>query len=464
MSRARAGATEGTTETIDDGLVDEPVVVPLAYSDDALTHRFVEKHKDHLRFTSSMNTWFVYDGMRWVPEKTLFALDEARGVCRAAAAECNSSDAVRRSIASAKTVAAVEKLARADRAIAATDDQWDQDPWLLNTPDGVIDLRTGIMRLATPNDYMTKITAVAPNGTPTMFSKSLFKKFLDRVTNGDLALQGFLRRFGGYCLTGLTIEQALAFLYGTGANGKGTFVGVLAGILNDYHCTAAIETFTASKYDHHPTDLAGLRGARLVTASETEEGRRWAEAKVKMLTGGDTIKARFMRQDYFAYEPQFKLMISGNHRPGLNSVDEAIRRRFCLVPFTVTIPAKDRDRKLAAKLKEEWPLILQWLIEGALEWQKAGLAPPAAVVEATTEYLADEDTIESWITDRCRRDAEKWESIQKLYESYSDWCKANGEWVSSSKTFSLKLQERGFKSFRSGDDRKRGRLGLELLM
>ena len=147
-----------------------------------------------------------------------------------------------------------------------------------------------------------------------------------------------MQRLAGYALTGRTSEHALAFLYGTGANGKTTFLNAITGCAGDYHRTAPIETFTASNSDRHPTDLAGLRGARLVTAIETEEGRRWAESKIKALTGGDQIAARFMRQDFFEYAPQFKLVIAGNHKPGLRTVDEAIRRRFHLVPFTVTIP------------------------------------------------------------------------------------------------------------------------------
>ena len=157
-----------------------------------------------------------------------------------------------------------------------------------------------------------------------------------------------------------------------------------AGILGDYHSTAPIETFTATISDRHPTDLAGLRGARLVTATETEEGRRWAEAKIKTLTGGDQISARFMRQDFFDYLPQFKLLIAGNHKPGLRSVDEAIRRRFNLIPFTVTIPAGGARPELGDKLKAEWPGILQWMIEGCLDWQESGLAPPEAVTPPPT--------------------------------------------------------------------------------
>ena len=287
-------------------------------------------------------------------------------------------------IASAKTVAAVERLAKADRRIAATVDQWDADPWLLNTPGGVVDLRDGGYRLHNPADYITKISGTAPDPSRPI---PHWLAFLERVTAADAELIAFLQRIAGYCLTGSTSEHALFFLYGTGSNGKSTFLNAITGVIGGYCRTAPIETFTASPSDRHPTDLAGLRGARLVTAVETEEGRRWAESKIKALTGGDKIAARFMRQDFFEYTPQFKLLIAGNHKPGLRSVDEAIRRRLHLIPFTITIPAEERDLGLPDKLKAEAPGILNWMIDGCLQWQQIGLAPPKVVTDATAAYL-----------------------------------------------------------------------------
>ena len=158
---------------------------------------------------------------------------------------------------------------------------------------------------------------------------------------------------------------------GSAPTARRTFLNAITACAGDYHRAAPIETFTASNHDQHPTDLAGLRGARLVTAIETEEGRRWAESRIKALTGGDKIAARFMRQDFFEYTPQFKLIIAGNHKPGLRSVDEAIRRRFNLIPFTVTIPPDERDQQIGDKLKAEWPGILAWMIAGCADWQRA---------------------------------------------------------------------------------------------
>ena len=246
-------------------------------------------------------------------------------------------------------------------------------PWRAAT----FDLRTGVGRPPDPLDYITKKTAcgAAPAGTP----HPLWTKFLDRVTGHNVELQGFLQRYIGYCCTGFTTEHVFVFAYGTGANGKSTFINTIAGILGDYATVADMSTFIASNHERHPTDLAKLRGARLVVAQETQKGRRWDETKIKALTGGDKITARFMRQDFFDFMPTFKLFIGGNHKPRLSNVDEAMRRRLLLVPFTVQIPRGRTRPAPAEKLKAEWPAILRWCIEGCLEWQRIGLAPPGVV-------------------------------------------------------------------------------------
>ena len=424
-----------------------------AFSDEQLALRFASRHSAELRYVAAWSKWLWWDGSRWQTDDTLQSFGKARAVCREAANECNKSK-VAVGIASAKTVAAVERLAKADRRLAATADQWDADPWSLNTPDGVVNLLTGDMREAQPHDYFTKITAVGPGGEcPTWLN------FLNIVTGGDVELQQFIQRMAGYTLTGVTREHALFFGYGTGANGKSVFVNTISGIHADYHRTAAIETFTASTVDRHPTDLAGLRGARLVTAVETEEGRRWAESKIKSLTGGDKIAARFMRQDYFEFTPEFKLLIAGNHKPTLRSVDEAIRRRFNLIPFAVTIPPEQRDETLTEKLKAEWPGILAWMIEGCLMWQAEGLRPPEAVISATAAYLEAEDALAQWIEDCCYREP-SWASVTELFNSWKVWADRAGELGGTLKRFSQKLEDRGFEKQRRKDGR--GFIGLRL--
>jgi putative DNA primase/helicase len=422
-------------------------------SDEALATQFVSRYADNLRYVAAWGRWLEWDGQRWRFDDTLHAFDLARRICREIASAYEIK--VGKAIASAKTVAAVERMGKTDRRIAAVTDQWDCDTWLLNTPGGVVDLRTGELRTAQQSDYQTKMTAVTPGGEcPTWLA------FLRRVTGDDNELATYLQTVLGYSLTGETREHALFFCYGTGANGKSVLLSTITGILADYCTTAPIETFTASASERHPTDLAGLRGARLVTATETEEGRRWAESKIKVLTGGDKISARFMRQDFFEFTPNFKLMIAGNHRPGLRSVDEAIRRRFHLIPFAVTIPPAERDHALAEKLKAEWPGILSWLVEGCRIWQRDGLRAPKAVLEATAHYLESEDALAAWLDERCERDPAAWTSRAHLFASWNGWASAAGEFVGTSRRFLSALEARGFEDARQNNGR--GFRGLKL--
>ena len=411
-----------------------------AFSDDALALRFAELHAADLRYVDRWSTWMRYDGMRWQADDTLAVFDRARVVCRTAAAEAAESK-LAKELTSAKTVAAVERLARSDRRLAATADQWDADPWLLNTPAGTVDLRTGAKLEHRPADYQTQVTAVAPDATcPT----PRWRAVLERATAGDEALMGYLQRLFGYALTGSTREQTVHFAYGTGAISKGTIINTVAGCMGDYHKAAPIETFTASNVDRHLTELADLRGARLVTATETEEGRHWAESRIKMLTGGDPVRARFMRQDLFEYVPKFTLLISGNHKPGLRSVDEAIRRRFHLIPFSVTIPPNERDPDLTEKLKDEWPGILRWMIEGCLAWQQTGLRPSNVVRSATDAYLQAEDAMAAWIEEATSLDPNGWDSTTNLFASWTAWSTKAGEYTGTMRRFVQNLETRGF--------------------
>jgi putative DNA primase/helicase len=423
--------------TLDNGEGEE--ARPPEFSDEALALRFASRHANNTRYVAALGKWFIWDTERWLTDDTLYAFNLARRICRQAAIEC-PAEKTKVAIASAKTVAAVERLARADRRLAATVNQWDAHAELLNTPAGVVDLCTGDTRPSRPEDYFSKITGVSPNPD---YPIPVWLSFLDRITAGDADLISFLKRLCGYGLTGSTREHALFFFWGTGANGKSVFLGTVGGCAGDYHRTSPVETFTASAGERHPTELAALRGARLVTAIETEEGRRWAESKIKSLTGGDRIAARFMRQDFFEFTPTFKLIIAGNHRPGLRSVDEAVRRRFHLVPFAVTIPEGERDGELPEKLKSEWPGVLAWMIAGAVEWQGRGLAPPAAVRVATAAYLEAEDALAAWIEEATERMPDAWESSTNLFRSWKSWADRTGEYVGSLKKFSQRLEDRG---------------------
>jgi putative DNA primase/helicase len=408
-----------------------------AFSEEALALAFADRHADELRYVAEWGRWLIYDGRVWKVDKTRQVFSLARELCREAG-NAAERDHTKQKIASAKTRAAVVALAGEDPRLAASTAQWDADPWLLNTPDGVIDLCNGQMLEHRRDDYMTKMTAVAPRG-----DCPRFKKFLGQVFAADSTMVRYMQRVGGYVLTGDTSEQALFFQWGPGGNGKGVLTNVERGILGDYHQTAAMDTFTASRQERHPTELAMLRGARLVTSTETEEGTRWAEAKIKTLTGGDAISARFMRQDFFEYVPQFKLKISGNHRPQLRGVNIAIRRRMNLIPFMVTFSGDECDPQLAEKLKSEWPGILAWMIEGCLEWQRVGLQPPAAVIEATEDYLDNEDSVGAFLKEYCELDPNGEVSSAELFGKWKTYAMDNNAFIGSAKQFAGWLAERG---------------------
>jgi putative DNA primase/helicase len=206
-----------------------------------------------------------------------------------------------------------------------------------------------------------------------------------------------------------------------------------------------------------------LRGARVVSVSETEDGKRWAETRIKQVTGDDPITARFMRQDFFTYKPQFKLHVSGNHRPSLNSVDKAIRRRIKLIPFEVIIPEDKRDNNLANKLKTEWSGILALMIQGCLEWQKHGLKVPEKAQLATDDYLDSEDKIGNWIFECIdTSDVNHYTSSTDLFKSWERWSQANGEWTGSSKLLIKTLQDRGYRKARALDNSSNGFAGMKV--
>ena len=322
---------------------------PIQFSDAALALRFRARHAEGVKHVAAWGKWLIWDGTRWAEDDTLRAFDLSRGICSAASAralrtiaDARAATRIATKVASAQVIGAVLKIAQADRSIARTSDVWDADPWLLNTPAGTVDLQTGTLSPHDRGARCTKITAVGPASARDADSP-LWTRFLHEITGGDAELQAYLKRAVGYCLTGSVREHALFFAHGPGGNGKGVFLNTVAAILGDYATVASMDSFTATHTDRHPTDMAMLRGARLVTAQETEEGRRWAEAKVKALTGGDPITARFMRQDFFTYRPQFKLFVAGNHKPSLRNIDDAIRRRLHLIPFTFKPEQPDRD-------------------------------------------------------------------------------------------------------------------------
>jgi putative DNA primase/helicase len=435
------------TQTIElrhaDGDDDAPpsvTVLPDTLTESDVAGVFAREYEGMLRFCHTTGGWFYWDDAHWSRNDDGQAPHLIRGLSHDLSA--GQKPKVKATVRKRSFTSGVEYFARNDPAFSVTFAKWDQDPYLLGTPNGTVDLRTGEMKRADPVDGITKITSIAPSDNADC---PLWLQFLADSTGDDAELTRFLQQWTGYCLTGDTREHALAFVHGGGGNGKSVFLNTVSYILLNYAVTASMDTFTASRSDKHPTDLAMLRGARLVTASETEEGRAWAESRIKQMTGGDPISARFMRQDFFTFQPQFKLCIVGNHQPALRNVDDAARRRFNIIPFNRK-PAKP-DRGLETKLRGEAPAILRWMLDGCLDWQQGGLVRPASIVEATETYFAEQDVFGQWLSDCCRVELDNRnisEFATDLFESWSTYAEHAGEYAGSAKAFGQNLVKRGF--------------------
>lgn len=430
-------AIEGCREVY--GVHDDGVLLTVALeTEEDCALEWIRLHPDW-RYTDAFGQWhwYDYDAAIWRKADKLQHYSTVRDLVRRTG---------RKNLKKAAAVNGIVSLARSNPGTATSAEDWDGDPWLLGTPGAVIDLRTGKPIDDPKAAHITKQTAVpiAPRGTPT----PLWEAFLARVTGGDTELIGYLQLIAGYALTGSDREQCLFFAHGSGGNGKGVFINTLTGILGEYAHVASGDLLLEAKGDRHPTDMASLRGKRFVSASELRPGARWDEQRLKSLTGGDPITARFMRQDEFTYRPQFTFVIAGNHRPSFSGVDEAIRRRLRLIPFTATIPASERDPTLPEKLRAEWPGILRWMLEGCLDWQWMGeIGTPTRVKDASQAYLDAEDSIGQWVQDRIVRTDPQLKSFatrKELFEDWTRWVGDNGGPNWGAKTLYIALEERGF--------------------
>lgn len=390
-------------------------------TEDGVALAFAGEQQDRLAFDHTQQRWYVWQGDRWLLDETGLAFDLARDMVRGVRMIDPEQP---KSLAKIGFTRAVETAARSDRRCAVHVAMWDQDPWLLSVPGGYINLRTGEMLSGRPGLYMSKQTAVAPaaSGTPA----PEWERFLDQATGGDKEMQAFLQRLCGYCLTGDVTEEILTFIYGPGGNGKGVLIGTLTGILGDYAVSMPMEAFTANSRVNPEYYRAQMYGARLVTASETESGATWAESQIKELTGNEApVSARHPHGRPFTYQPGFKLAIVGNHAPKLKSRSPAMERRLRILPF-VHKP-ENPDHTLKERLREEWPAILRWMIDGCLDWQDMRLGTCKAIQEATSSYFEQQDSFGRWIEDKCILDSTLSVKTGVLFSNFKSWMVANGE-------------------------------------
>jgi putative DNA primase/helicase len=429
------------------------------------SERFVAQHGENIRYCYLWGKWLVWTGTRWGRDDAGLVHRLAKKTVRSMYRDASHAEDEERRKAVAKhasrsegadKIKAMLELARSEVPVAP--DELDSDPWLLNVSNGTVDLRTGTMREHRREDLITKLAPVEyePNATaPT------WEAFLERVLPGE-ELRTFVQRAAGYSATGDTSEQVMLINHGAGNNGKSTFQEALAAALGDYSMRAPTEMLMAKRAGGVPNDVARLKGARFVAASETEEGRRLAESLVKDLTGQDTISARFMRAEWFDFRPTHKLWLSTNHKPEIRGTDNAIWRRIRLVPWTVAIPPAERDRKLAEKLRNELPGILAWVTRGCIDWRREGLQAPAEVRKATAGYRSEMDVLGDFLADRCFRGERLQVGKDELYKAYQMWSEDAGERTETKRKFGMLLKERGIEDGRNSERTKRIWKGIGL--
>jgi putative DNA primase/helicase len=417
--------------------------------------RLVADHGVDLRFCKPWKKWLVWDGQRWRDDATGEVMRRAKDTARAVYGESSEKHGARSE--SRSGIESMVVLAQTETAIPVRPDDLDAAPWSLNVLNGTLDLRTGHLRNHHREDLLTKLAPVTyePKAKcPTWLA------FLDRVMAGDKDLVRFLQRAVGYSLTGSAREQCLFILYGTGANGKSTFLGTISQLLGEYASSTPTETLLVKTGGGGiPNDVARLKGARFVSAIEAEDGRRLAEALIKQMTGGDTMTARFLYGEFFEFLPEFKIFLAVNHKPLIRNTDHAIWRRIRLVPFTVTIPEAERDKDLPEKLRRELPGILTWAVQGCLDWQREGLGMPAAVQRATAEYRAEMDVLDQFLAERCEVAASPADTrrlrvkVSRLYAAYEEWCTAAGvRFPLARPALSTRLKERGLEIKKTGGE------------
>lgn len=361
----------------------------LPFTDLGNAERFVREHGEDVRYCAEIKKWFIWNGSFWEKDSSGEIYRRAKKTVRGMLIEAAhiESEEVRKALVkherrseSENRIKAMVNVAQSESGIPIRLTHFDADPMLFNVQNGTIDLRKGELRKHRREDLISKISPVTYDP---LAPAPLWGAFIKRITNGSEGLAEYLARTVGYSLTGETAEHALFLLYGTGANGKSTFLEALRYVMGDYAATADFGAFLASKGQGIRNDIARLKGARFVTATESEAGKRMAESLVKQLTGGDQVSARFLYGEFFEFHPAFKLFLGTNHRPKVIGSDEGIWRRIRLIPFTLTIPPSERDKKLTAKLKSEAQGILNWAIDGLRDWLDGGLKDPAEVLAAT---------------------------------------------------------------------------------
>ncbi|OPL16339.1 MAG: hypothetical protein AVO38_08295 [delta proteobacterium ML8_D] len=419
--------------------------------------RFAGKYRGQVAFVTAWGKWMFYDGTRWT---TKGAESQVRHLSHkvaksfyhlaAEAVDKNATDRLAKWAAtSSRSSAITAMLKEASAMLAIEPERLDTNPWLFNCENCTINLKTGSLQPHDRNDFITKITPVFfnPEATAPTFLKVLQTCLAEDVIE-------FVQRFFGYCMAGTTKEQCLSIWYGTGQNSKSTVLNAVQAAFGEYAQTTRPETFMVRYNNTNTSDLAKLRGARLVTAAEGEDGQRLAESSVKQMTGGEQIQARALYQDFFEFTPEFKIILCTNHKPIIRGTDYAIWRRIRLIPFTVTIPLDQQDKDLAEKLKAELPGILTWVVAGAAKWLQNGLGTSEKIQAATHDYQSEQNIIQNFFDANCVEMPDATVGATDLFRNFDQWRKDEGHRKVTQTKFGNMLGDLGFHKDRNTIGRK----------
>lgn len=419
---------------------------PLARSDYGNALRLIAAHGHEIRYNYDRGRWYAYTGSQWVeqPRSGGIVREYAKDIAARLPEDGQpDKDWKKRSLSAQGTNNTLTQT-ETHPTIAVPSDAFDSHPWELNTPGGIINLKTGELHAPDPQKMHTRITKTTPDPTA---DKTVWLNFLDTTLPNDPEMIAYVQRLAGYSLVGEVREHILPFAFGSGGNGKSVFMDTIAGVLGDYAAPAPNAFLMNSGYQQHSTEIAELSGQRWVNCSEVNEHDKFDEAKVKRLTGGDQLKARFMRQDNFKFTPTHHLWLTGNFWPTVESGGDSFWRRLRIIPFVHTVPPEKRIPGLESiLLKDHAPAILAWLVDGARKYAQDGLQEPARVLAATEEYKESQDTVARFLGDNATLhpgNPNYTASVSKVRQEYETWCRAEGETPVVGRSFTKQLAHHG---------------------
>jgi putative DNA primase/helicase len=431
----------------------------LQFTDTSNAFRLMREHGKDIRYNAAWKKWIVWTGNRWQMDDGYLIHDKGLQMIRGIYDELLETDDYRDRMEIEKYAMQSEAVRRRKAFIEAaswipdlniTSNDVDKNPWLFNVANGTIDLRNGEFREHRQEDMITKIARVTYDEKAEC---PVWKKFIREIMNYNTDLIDFLHTAAGWAITGDTSEQTMFILFGSGANGKSTFLNTLMRLLGDYAIATPTETFMKRSGEQISNDIARLRGTRFVTTTEAEQGKRLSEPLIKQITGNDAMTARFLYGEFFDFIPTFKIFMATNHKPVIRGTDYGIWRRIKLIPFTTTITADKQDKHLEDKLLHEGPGILNWLVAGARHWSEKGLITPPAISNATEEYRNEMDVLGNFIKERCVQGPGISVRARELFKAYQEWCEENNEHACSERFLALRLKELGLERFRTAEAR-----------